>query len=90
MVFERQLPSPEVCIWSENIVNNKVLARGPLSPIWCKLAPKSLPKEGLGPPLEAKAVEKSAEAAAFLRFTASAATLKEVQEAEEAEEEWED
>ena len=49
MVFERQPPSPEVCICSENIVNNSVLARGPLTPIWCKLAPKRLPKGGLGP-----------------------------------------
>ena len=54
MVFERQPPSPEVCICSENVLNNRVLARGPLPPIWCKLAPKRLPKGGLGPLLEAQ------------------------------------
>ena len=52
MVFERQPPSPEVCICNENIINNKVLARGPLPPIWFKLVPKRLPKGGLGPPFE--------------------------------------
>ena len=47
MVFERQPPSPEVCTCNENILNNRVLARGPVSPIWCKLVPKRLPNGGL-------------------------------------------
>ena len=48
MVFGRQPPSPEVCICVENIIDNRLLAREPLSPIWCKLAPKRLPEGGLG------------------------------------------
>ena len=47
--FVRNTACPEGCFCDENIVNNKVIARGPLSPIWCKLAPKRLPKGGLGP-----------------------------------------
>ena len=39
---------PGVAQCHENIVNNKVIARGPLPPIWCKLAPKSLRKGGPG------------------------------------------
>ena len=35
---------PGVSPCHENIINNKVIARGPLPAIWCKLAPKRVPK----------------------------------------------
>ena len=66
--FVRNTPCPEGWFCDENIVNNKVLARGQLSPIWSQIGSQTDSKMRLGRPFWCPGAVRKATGAATERF----------------------